>query len=222
MSNHTWQYRVGASRLACGHYEQAIVAFKEAESHFQSNWNLTFGLAAAYGQLNDPRTSLEYIHKFKALSNQYETSDKGYREAHRKVLFAEGNCYTQLEDFDLAVKVYTRILSKEWGEGPNSNGIRMRSILRLFIIRSQAKTYASIIDFVRGWKKADAAGRDYTYWLSKIARNDKIHGHIVAAAKYPGAVDEMCDLYEAATDCLTSELDASKKPYDAHPSSVAP
>jgi tetratricopeptide (TPR) repeat protein len=219
-SDHTWQYRVGASSLACGHYEHAKVAFKEAESHFQNNWDLTRGLATAYGQLNDPRTSLEYIHKFKALSNQYEKSDKGYRDAHWKVLFAEGNCYTQLEDRDSAVKIYTSILSEEWGEDPNSNGIRKRAILRLFVIWSQAKSFALIIDFVRGWKRADDAGRDYTYWLSKIVSDYRIHGHIIAASKHTGSTDEMCDLYQAAIDYLTLELDASKKPYDRHPSSV--
>lgn len=123
---------MGASRLACRHYKEAIFAFKEAESHFQNNWDLTFGLATAFEQLNDPRASLEYIHRFKALSNQYEKSDKGYRDAHWKVLFAEGNCYKQLEDVDSAVKIYTSILSKEWGEAPNSNGIRKKAILRLF------------------------------------------------------------------------------------------
>lgn len=213
---------MGASRLACRHYKEAIFAFKEAESHFQNNWDLTFGLATAFEQLNDPRASLEYIHKFKAFSNQYEKSDKGYRDIHWKVLFAEGNCYKQLEDVDSAVKTYTSILSKEWGEDPNSNGIRKRAILRLFEIWSQAESFALIIDLVRGWRKADDKGRDYTYWLLKIVRSEKIHGHIIAAAKHTGSVDEICDLYQVAIDYLTSELDASKKPYDMYPSFVGP
>lgn len=222
ISDHTWQYRVGASRLACGHYKQAIVAFKEAKSYFQNNWDLIFGLATAFGQLNDPRASLEYIHKFKALSNQYEKSDKGYRDAHWKVLFAEGDCYKQLEDLVSAVNIYTSILSKEWGEDPNSNGIRTRAILRLFEIWSQAESFALIIDLVRGWRKADDKGRDYTYWLSKIASSEKIHGHIIVPSKHTGSVDEMCDLYQAAIDYLTSELNASKKPHDMYPLFVGP
>jgi tetratricopeptide (TPR) repeat protein len=121
IDNHTWQYRVGESRLASGHYKEAILAFKEIEPHMQDSWSLAFSLATVYGQLNDYRTSLRYIQKLKALSDQYWKSDKGFREAHWKLLLAESNCYRQLQDYESAVKGFTSILSQDLDEGPNSD-----------------------------------------------------------------------------------------------------
>lgn len=217
---HTWQYRVGASRLDCGRYKDAILAFQEAEPHLQGNWGLMFGLALAYGKLNDFRTSLEYIQKFKALSAQYSTSDKEFREAHWQMLLAEGNCYKQLQDHVMAVKRFTDILSQNF-EGPNAKGVHIRALSQLFSTWSRAKSYVSIIDFVRCWKEADAADRGSTYWLSRIAKNASIQGYIIVASKHTGAVDEMYALCQAAIVCLTSNSDAYKKPYHEHSSGIA-
>ena len=92
----------------------------------QDSWSLAFSLATVYGQLNDYRTSLRYIQKLKALSDQYWKSDKGFREAHWKLLLAESNCYRQLQDYESAVKGFTSILSQDLDEGPNSDYILWR------------------------------------------------------------------------------------------------
>ncbi|KAG9197466.1 hypothetical protein G6514_001534 [Epicoccum nigrum] len=195
IDNHTWQYRVGESWLASGHYEEAILAFKETEPHMQNNWSLAFSSATVYGQLNDFRTSLRYIQKFKALSDQYWKSDKGFREAHWKLLLAESNCYRQLQDYESAVKGFTGILSQDLDEEPNSDYIRVKALEHF-------------------WREVNPAGHGSIYWLWKFAWNDKIHGYIVIASKHTGVVEEMCALYQAAIDCLISEP-ASDDPHKA-------
>lgn len=188
--------------LACWHYEEAILAFEEAEPHLEDNWDLMLGLAYAHGKLKNFRTSLEYIQRFKALGDQYLDSDENYKATHWKALHAEADYYGQLQDFDSAVKSLTKMLSQESGGGGQSMSIRIRTILRLFATWSQAKRYGSIIDFVRGWKDPDTEDRGSICWI-----NGQLHGHIIAASKHTGVVDEMCGLYQRVIDRLSSQLD---------------
>jgi hypothetical protein len=92
----------------------------------------------------------------------------------------------------------------------------VKALEHLFTTWFQAKHYVSIIDFMRSWREANPAGHGSIYWLWKFAWNDKIYGYIVIASKHTGVIEEMCALYQAATDCLISEP-ASDDPHKAFP-----
>lgn len=196
----TWDLRVGATKIVFKHYKEAIAALEKAEQHSQTNWGLSFYLAKAHEKEKKHRKALKYIKDFKALSDLFLKTDYPYKTAYWQSLLAEGNCYRQCHDYDLAVKSFQDLLDQDIDEEPGMRRLHLYARSGLFKIWTEAKRYQSIKDFIHSWKDTTDQSRGPTYWLRNAAYEDDCHASIIIGAKHAGVVEEIISLYQEAID----------------------